>query len=154
MLHSEPQITEELESHLIEMYFIWEQPWCQVVDEKLFRQSRRTGGRYFSPLLLNSILASGSRYSDRPEIRTDPNDPMTAGRAFREAAEVLLHLDMKQPTITTLQSLQILGPVYVVCLPDATLFVILAYISLVSNLGYWPRRRRLAIRGHGKPPGP
>lgn len=114
VLHDEPQITEELESHLIEMYFTWEQPWCQVVDEKLFRQSRRSGGRYFSPLLLSSILASGSRFSDRPEIRTDLNDPTTAGRMFREAAEVSLHFDMKQPTITTLQSLAILGTVYVV----------------------------------------
>ena len=91
------------------MYFTWEQPWCQVVDEKLFRKSRRSGGRYFSPLLLYSIPESGSRYSDRPEIRTDPNDPTTAGFAFREAVEALLHVDMKQSTITTLQALQILG---------------------------------------------
>lgn len=81
-MDSELQISEELESHLIDLYFMWEQPWCQVVDESLFRESRATNGRYFSPLLLNCILAIGSRHSDRPEIRSNPDNPQTAGRVF------------------------------------------------------------------------
>lgn len=107
-------ITEELEEELIDVYFRWEQPWCQVVDEKLFLEGRATKGKYYSPLLLNCILAIASRYSSRPEIRTDPNDPNTAGRLFLEKAEILLHYDLKNPNITTLQSLCILGNIYVV----------------------------------------
>ncbi|KAK4861857.1 hypothetical protein LT330_003892 [Penicillium expansum] len=56
-----------LRSHLIDLYFEWEQPWFQVVNEKLFRESMRHGGRYFTPLLLNCILALGSRW---PKITT------------------------------------------------------------------------------------
>lgn len=113
-MDSELQISEELESHLIDLYFMWEQPWCQVVDESLFRESRATNGRYFSPLLLNCILAIGSRHSDRPEIRSNPDNPQTAGRVFLDKAEVLLYYDLKWPSITTIQSLSILGTIYVV----------------------------------------
>ncbi|KAM6535824.1 hypothetical protein FALCPG4_005358 [Fusarium falciforme] len=105
-------IDKELETHLLEQYFTWEQPWLQVVDEALFRESRDNNGRYFTPLLLNCILASGSRFSDRIEVRSDPNDPNTAGRLFLETAEVLLYFDLKRPSITTIQSLAVLGTVY------------------------------------------
>lgn len=101
-------------THLIDLYFKWEQPWCQVVDESLFRQSKQTNGRYFSPLLLNCILAIASRYCDRPEVRSDPDDPNTAGRIFLDTAEVLLHFDLKWPSITTIQSLEIMAILYVV----------------------------------------
>ncbi|GAB1200680.1 hypothetical protein APSETT444_010055 [Aspergillus pseudonomiae] len=107
------QIPEELESHLLELYFTWQSPFCQVVDEALFRESKANNGRYFSPLLLNCILASASRYSDRVEVRSDPQDSNTAGRAFLEMAEALLYLDLRRPNITTLQSLAVLGTAYV-----------------------------------------
>lgn len=110
----ENRVSEELESHLLELYFTWEQPWFQVVDEPLFRESMKTNGRYFSPLLLNCILANASRYSDRLEVRTDPNDPNTAGRMFWETAEALLPFEIKSPNITTIQSLAVLGMVYFV----------------------------------------
>jgi len=111
---SERIIAEELEDELIDLYFRWEQPWAQTVDEKLFRDGRATEGKYFSPLLLNCILAIASRFSLRPEVRTDPNDPNTAGRLFLEKAEIFLHYDLKTPNITTVQSLCILGNIYVV----------------------------------------
>jgi len=109
-----PAISNELESHLLHLYFTWEQPWCQVVNEKLFRQSRATNGKFSSPLLLNSILAVASRYSDRLEVRSDPDDPNTAGRIFLEKAEVLLHFELKWPSLSTIQSISILGTYYVV----------------------------------------
>ncbi|EXU98238.1 Zn(2)-Cys(6) zinc finger domain protein [Metarhizium robertsii] len=112
ILGHQSSVNGELEAHLLEQYFIWEQPWLQVVDEALFRESRENNGRYFTPLLLNCILASGSRFSDRVEVRSDPNDPNTAGRIFLETAEVLLHFDLKRPTITSIQSLAVLGTVY------------------------------------------
>ncbi|KAL3455185.1 fungal-specific transcription factor domain-containing protein [Aspergillus heterothallicus] len=116
---SERLITEELEDELIDLYFRWEQPWAQTVDEKLFRDARATQGKYFSPLLLNCILAVASRFSLRPEVRTDPNDSNTAGRLFLEKAEIFLHYDLKNPNITTVQSLCILGNIYVAIGADA-----------------------------------
>ncbi|KAF7558177.1 hypothetical protein G7Z17_g71 [Cylindrodendrum hubeiense] len=112
-LNAEIHVSEELMNHLIDLYFRWEQPWLQVVDEGLFRLSKQTNGRYFSPLLLNCIMAVGSRYCDEPEVRSDPDDPNTAGRIFLETAEVLLHFDLKWPSITTIQSLSLLAVQYV-----------------------------------------
>lgn len=118
-----PEVNQELKNHLIDLYFTWEQPWLQLVDEDLFRQSMQTNGRYFSPLLLNCILAIGSRYSERLEARSSPGDPNTAGRIFLDLAEVLLHFDLKSPSITTIQSLGIMAMVYVVSLSSILLCV-------------------------------
>lgn len=105
---------EGLTSHLIDLYFEWEQPWFQLVNESLFRESMRDGGRYFSTLLLNCILAIGSRYCDRMEVRTDPNDANTAGKIYLEKAENLIQNDLRWPKITTIQSLAIMGTAYIV----------------------------------------
>ncbi|KAL4862321.1 hypothetical protein BDV12DRAFT_190487 [Aspergillus spectabilis] len=112
-IESTPDISDELKEHLIALYFKWEQPWCQLVDERLFRQSMQNKGRYFSPLLLNCILAVGSRYSGRLEVRSVGADPNTAGQTFLEIAEVLLHFDLQHPSITTIQSLGTLAIMYV-----------------------------------------
>ncbi|OLN93224.1 Nitrogen assimilation transcription factor nirA 4, partial [Colletotrichum chlorophyti] len=103
----------DMQTELIDLFFEYQGPWCQVVDERLFRQSMQTQGRYYSPLLLNCILALGSRYSDRVDVRSDPNDQNTAGKPFLHKAEVLLHYDMKRPTITTIQSMSLLVGAYV-----------------------------------------
>ncbi|CAI7637055.1 unnamed protein product [Penicillium glandicola] len=108
-----------LRSHLIDLYFEWEQPWLQMVNEKLFRESMKDGGRYFSPLLLNCILALGSRYCDRIEVRSDPNDSNTAGKMFLEKAEELIRNDLRWPKITTIQSLAIMGMAYIAMGSDA-----------------------------------
>lgn len=107
-------LSPDLVEHLIDLYFEWEQPWYQIVDEKLFRDSWRHNGRYFSPVLLCCIIAVASRYSDRPEVRSDPQDPNTAGLVFLEHAEALLHFDLKWPSITTVQSLAIMAIIYAV----------------------------------------
>ncbi|KAL5002994.1 fungal-specific transcription factor domain-containing protein [Aspergillus recurvatus] len=43
------------------------------------------------------------------DVRSDSADANTAGRVFLEVAEVLLRSDIKHPSITTVQSLAILG---------------------------------------------
>ncbi|GIJ88278.1 hypothetical protein Asppvi_007197 [Aspergillus pseudoviridinutans] len=112
-------IPTELENHLIDLYFTWEQPWYQIVDEDLFRDSMANRGRYFTPLLLYSILAMGSRYSDRVETRTDANDPNTAGRFFFEQAKTLLHREMERPRLATIQALGLIGMFYIATGADA-----------------------------------
>ncbi|KAJ5698801.1 hypothetical protein N7462_000806 [Penicillium macrosclerotiorum] len=112
-------ISNDLQAHLIDLYFEWEQPWLQVVNEKLFRESLICGGRYSSPLLLNCILALGSRYCDRIEVRTDPADSNTAGRGFLDVAERLIQNDLRWPKITTIQALTIMGMVYIAMGSDA-----------------------------------
>lgn len=108
------EISKELQEHLVSLYFEWEQPWFQLVDETLFRESWNENGRYCNPLLLNCIFALGSRYSDRTEVRSNLEDPNTAGQLFLELAEVLLHFDLKSPSIITIQSLAMMAILYVV----------------------------------------
>lgn len=107
-------IESDLQAHLIDLYFTWQNPWTPIVDEDLFRQSETLRSRYFSPLLLNCILAAGSRYSDRTEVRSDPQDTTSAGRLFLKKAERLLHYELRWPNLTTIQALSILVGVYVV----------------------------------------
>ncbi|CAI7598371.1 unnamed protein product [Penicillium discolor] len=113
------EISKELQEHLVSLYFEWEQPWFQAVDETLFRESWKENGRYCNPLLLNCIFALGSRYSDRTEVRSNPEDPNTAGQLFLELAEVLLHFDLKSPSIITIQSLAMMAILYVATGSDA-----------------------------------
>ncbi|OTB13431.1 hypothetical protein K445DRAFT_319980 [Daldinia sp. EC12] len=113
------QLNDPLVNHLVDLYFRWENPWNPVLNEAVFRRSWGENGKYFSPLLLNAILALGSRYSDRTEVRSDPNDPKTAGRKFLEKAEILLYYELKWPNITTIQSLSVLSVVYTAFGTDA-----------------------------------
>lgn len=106
--------SEELRSELVDLYFTWQNPWLLVIDEKLYRQSRETGGRYWSPLLESCILAIGSRFTDDPGVRSDPDDANSAGQVFFKRAEVYLSHELKFPSITTIQSLFLLSMISVV----------------------------------------
>ncbi|RAQ50977.1 Zn(II)2Cys6 transcription factor [Aspergillus flavus] len=112
-------VPKDVQDHLIDLYFRWEQPWYAVVDEELFRESMNNGGRYWTPLLHNCILALGSRYSDRVDVRSDPDDPNTAGKSFLEEAKTQLHREMERPSLTTIQALGLIGMVYIAMGADA-----------------------------------
>lgn len=122
LLDQDP-VSPELEDHLLDLFFTWEQPFNQAVDERMFRQSRHTDGKWYSPLLLNCVLCIGSRHSDRAEVRTDPQDPNTAGRLFLEKAQVLLYFDLQSPSLTTIQAAMILTTAYCVstCPPGSSI---------------------------------
>ncbi|KAL4761579.1 Zn(II)2Cys6 transcription factor [Aspergillus foveolatus] len=112
-------IPEHIQDHLIGLYFTWEHPWFSVVDERLFREDMSSGGRYWSPLLHFSILALGSRFTDRVDVRLDPSDPNTAGKLFLEHAKNFLGKEMETPSLTTIQALVILGMFYIATGADA-----------------------------------
>ncbi|KAL6232640.1 hypothetical protein BDW75DRAFT_247096 [Aspergillus navahoensis] len=111
--------SKHIQDYLIELYFTWEHPWFSVVDESLFRQDMSSGGRYWSPLLHLSILALGSRFTDRVDVRSDPDDPNTAGKLFLEHAKIYLGKEMENPSLTTIQALVILGMFYIATGADA-----------------------------------
>ena len=142
-------VSEELQAHLINLYFDWEQPWLQVVNEKFFRDSLANGGRYCSPLLLNSILAIGSRYCDRVEVRANPDDPNSAGRIFIDKAENLIQNDLRWPKITTIQSLAIMGMVYIVRFLGSPSGMYRHKLTFEIILGHGIRCCWLASSGYG-----
>jgi hypothetical protein len=47
------------------------------------------------------------------EVRSDPTDSNTAGKMFIEKAEKLIPNDLRWPKITTIQSLALIGMVYI-----------------------------------------
>ena len=128
-------VAKALQDHLIDLYFAWKQPWYPVVDETLFRESLSSGGRYWSALLHNSILALGSRFLvDSLDVRSDADDPNTAGKPFLEQAKALLYAEMEHPSLTTLQALGIIGMVYFVC---CLFLYIPSYCVNICNIRQW-----------------
>lgn len=104
-------VPNELEEHLLDLYWRWQNPWNYIVDKRTFLRSRRglDDGRYCSPLLLSAIFAISARYSDRPELRTIAHDPSTSGNAFCEQAKILLLYETEAPSVTTVQAAAILA---------------------------------------------
>lgn len=140
-------ISEELRSELVDLYFKWQNPWLLVIDEEIYRKSLKTKGRYWSPLLENCILGLGSRFTDSPEVRADPDDTNSAGQFFFERAEVYLSYELKYPSITTVQSLYLLSMLSVVSLLQSP--PVLKHIALNRYLVRRGRLHLLVTRGHG-----
>lgn len=121
LAEDDASISTELKEELTCLYFARQNPWLYLVDERLYRESCLTKDRYWSPLLESCILAMGSRFSDREDVRSDMNDANTAGRFFLERAELYLYYDLKYPTLTTIQALMILSNLSVVSCGHANL---------------------------------
>lgn len=104
-------ITDELRDHLLELYWRWQNPWQYIIIKDLFTRDLNAGvySQYAPPVVLFSVLALAARYSDRPELRTDPDDPNTAGNALAEQAKMLLFFESQAPTVTAVQAAALLA---------------------------------------------
>jgi hypothetical protein len=110
-LHREGYIPPNLQSHLLDLFWTWQNTWQYVVHKRAFMSEFDAGtrGRYCTPLLLLAILSLSSRYSDWPEARTDPQDANTAGEAFANQAKELLFHEIETPTVPTVQAAVLLS---------------------------------------------
>ncbi|KAJ5193424.1 hypothetical protein N7449_009566 [Penicillium cf. viridicatum] len=97
------EVPPDVQEHLLELYWKWQNPWQYLIHEERFRRDLEQGSShgYCTPLLLYSMLAIASRYSDRPDIRTNPDDPSTAGDAIAEHAKLLLFDELEAPAVST-----------------------------------------------------
>ena len=104
-------VSTELRDHLLDLFWRWQNTWQYLVPQELFMKGLDNPQPtcFCSPLLLNATLALASRYSDRPEVRTDPNDPATAGEPFAASAKVMLQHECEAPTTTTVQAAALLS---------------------------------------------
>ena len=95
--------------HIMNLYFTWCHPLYTVFPENMFVHAMKNRvHKYCSPLLVNAILASGCAFSDRPDARSDPNDPQTAGDHFFAEARRLLY-DDESSRLTTVQALALMA---------------------------------------------
>ena len=112
------EVSHALEEHLLALYWTWQHPFFTLFPRSLFLRDREfskasgsatTRSKYFSPLLLNAILAHAAHLSSRPEVRTDFNDSATAGHRYFRTARKLLESECENPSMTTVQALALMG---------------------------------------------
>ena len=96
----------ELQEHLLELYWTWQDPWNYIIHKDTFTRAfrTRTYGKYCTPLLLSAIFALASRFSDRTELPTAAEDSSTAGLAFSEQAKILFLYESQAPLVATVQA--------------------------------------------------
>ena len=98
-----------LVEHLMALYFCWYHPLYVLFSKELFLHDMAKGrNKYCSPLLVNALLAVACSLSDRPEARTNPANPRTAGDHFFAEAKRLLD-SSESSNITTVQALALMG---------------------------------------------
>ncbi|KAH7020463.1 nitrogen assimilation transcription factor nit-4 [Ilyonectria destructans] len=99
-------IPPDLQNHLLDLYWRWQNPWNHVIHKEAFLRDfhQKGDGKYCTELLLSAIFALASRYSDRPELRSIPDDPSTAGQGFLTQSKILLLYESEAPTVTTVQA--------------------------------------------------
>lgn len=103
-----PQDAEFVE-HLLNLYFCWVHTLYPLFSRDHFLHDMGRGRYDFcSPQLVNAIMAFACAYSDRPQARTDPNSPSTAGDHFFAEAKRLLDSTDK-PSLTTIQTLGVMS---------------------------------------------
>ncbi|KAJ5655211.1 hypothetical protein N7507_007161 [Penicillium longicatenatum] len=102
----------DLVSHLVSLYFTWDHPCVQFLDQNKFLEHMRRGvldSEFCSPMLVNSILSMASTYSDRPGAFSDPEDTFSRGQHFLLEAERLFRAEEGAPRLTTVQALLLMS---------------------------------------------
>lgn len=105
---------DHLVSHLISMYFTWDHPLSQLVDQKVFLRHMREGNKnteFCTSFLVNSMLAVASTYSDFPEVFAVPGDAASKGANFFYEAERLWKAEEGRPSLANIQALALLSHV-------------------------------------------
>ncbi|KAJ5757435.1 uncharacterized protein N7511_006129 [Penicillium nucicola] len=101
-------VDPELGMHLLSLHWNRQHHSFLITYRPAFMRDMATGGPYFSKLLLNAIYFGASKFSNRPEVRRDPNDVRTAGWTFRQRVKELLGGALDRSEITTIQALLVM----------------------------------------------
>jgi hypothetical protein len=119
----------QLISHLVSLYFIWEHPFFQIIDQRLFLKHMSAGqldSLFCSPFLVNSLLAVASvrdpliifgrrcpdtsqMHSEYPEVLAMPGDASSRGQRFFQEAERLWKAEEGAATLTNIQGLTMMS---------------------------------------------
>ena len=106
-------VDPELALHLLNLHWNRQHHAYLVTYRPLFMRDMAapaSEAKYFSKLLLNAILFGAAKFSDRvADVRTDVNDPSTAGAQFLKRVQELLPEALMVSRITTVQALLLLA---------------------------------------------
>ncbi|SCO88889.1 related to nitrate assimilation regulatory protein nirA [Fusarium oxysporum] len=96
--------------HILALYFCWEYPIFAPLSKKHFLQDFRYGQRrYSSPLLVNALLALGSRFPTHRMTWANSEDLHSAGDHFFVEAQRLFVKETDHHSLTTIQALGIMS---------------------------------------------
>ncbi|KAH6949627.1 hypothetical protein DER45DRAFT_588450 [Fusarium avenaceum] len=96
--------------HLLALYFCWEYPiFASLSKEHFLRDFRDRQHRYYSPLLINALLALGCRFSTHPVTRANSKDSHSAGDHFFKESQRLFDQETDHHSLTTIQALGIMS---------------------------------------------
>lgn len=92
--------------HLLNLYWTWHHPFFNVTEKSIFLRDMHayyngmgSQVQYFSPLLLNAMLAAASLLDDT----YDDNEQ------YMTKARLMLHIELEAPRITVIQAAAVLG---------------------------------------------
>ncbi|OJJ76189.1 hypothetical protein ASPBRDRAFT_192355 [Aspergillus brasiliensis CBS 101740] len=103
---------DHIVSHLISLYFTWDHPLLQVVDQEMFLKhmtTKETDPECCTSLLVNSILAVASIYSDFPEVFAIPDDETSRGQHFYAEAERLWNAEEGRASLANIQAVALMS---------------------------------------------
>lgn len=101
-------VDPELGMHLLNLHWNRQHHSFLITYRPAFMRDMACGGPCFSKLLLNAIYFGASKFSNRPEVRRDPDDVRTAGWKFRLRVKELLGGALDRSKITTIQALLVM----------------------------------------------
>ncbi|KAI1612428.1 fungal-specific transcription factor domain-containing protein [Exophiala viscosa] len=107
-------VPTELALHLLELHWSRQHHTLLLTYRPAITRDLLQGGPNCSRFLLYALCACASKFSSRIEIRDDPGDVSTAGRAFFRRCDELLAEDtlLIHPTVPTVIGLLLLGSSY------------------------------------------
>ncbi|XHG09065.1 hypothetical protein AWENTII_012149 [Aspergillus wentii] len=104
-------IPSELAMHLLDLHWNRQHHTFLLTYRPAFMRDLVNGGPYCSDFLLNAVCACSSKFSERLEVRDDPNRPETAGKRFFDRCDQLLAEQslLAHSSIPTISGLLMLG---------------------------------------------
>lgn len=102
---------DEAVSHLVSLFLCFINPFWRLVEEDAFLRAMRSRKHsvYCSSLLVHSILACASIFSEVEEAFASPGKMLTRGEHFHREALRLLEVEDQKATIVNLQSMLIIS---------------------------------------------
>ncbi|EQB58296.1 hypothetical protein CGLO_01470 [Colletotrichum gloeosporioides Cg-14] len=107
-------IPPDLEEHLINLYFAWQDPFSHIVDRSLYEDAkykwleREEDTPYYSEALRNAMCSLGAAF----ESRYHPNFvtfPKSLPDFFAARAKTLLEIELDSPSVSTVQAMVVLS---------------------------------------------
>jgi len=107
-------VPAELALHLLDLHWSRQHHTFLLTYRPAFTRELEHGGPYCTDLLLNAVFACSSKFSERVDVRSDPDNPETAGRHFYDRCDdLLLHGGLlSQSRIPTIIALVMLGSTF------------------------------------------